>query len=83
MARLMLSDELWFKLKEITLQHRIYNKPRVFDICSTTRAMTTFHGLSAESIDPADKPRGVGFTLKCQQTLTQNGMTFMKKFVAD
>ena len=27
MARLMLSDELWFKLKEIMLHHRIYNKP--------------------------------------------------------
>jgi transposase len=29
MARLMLSDELWFKLKEIMLQHRIYNKPNL------------------------------------------------------
>ena len=27
MARLMLSDELWSKLKEIMLHHRIYNKP--------------------------------------------------------
>lgn len=26
MARLMLSDELWSKLKEIMLQHEIYNK---------------------------------------------------------
>ena len=26
MARLMLSDELWSKLKEIMLQHQIYNK---------------------------------------------------------
>lgn len=29
MARLMLSDELWFRLKEIMLQHRIYNKPNL------------------------------------------------------
>lgn len=29
MARLMLSDELWLKLKEIMLQHRIYNKPNL------------------------------------------------------
>ena len=29
MARLMLSDELWFKLKKIMLQHRIYNKPNL------------------------------------------------------
>lgn len=29
MARLMLSDELWSKLKEIMLQHRIYNKPNL------------------------------------------------------
>lgn len=28
MARLMLSDELWFKLKESMLQHR-YNKPNL------------------------------------------------------
>ena len=29
MARLMLSDELWFKLREIMLQHGIYNKPNL------------------------------------------------------
>lgn len=29
MARLMLNDELWFKLKEIMLQHRIYNTPNL------------------------------------------------------
>jgi transposase len=29
MARLMLSDELWSKLKEIMLQHQIYNKPNL------------------------------------------------------
>ena len=29
MARLMLSDELWSKLKAIMLQHRIYNKPNL------------------------------------------------------
>lgn len=29
MARLMLSDELWSKLKVIMLQHRIYNKPNL------------------------------------------------------
>lgn len=29
MARLMLSDELWSKLKEIMLQHRIYDKPNL------------------------------------------------------
>jgi len=27
MARLMLSDELWSKLRGIMLQHRIYDKP--------------------------------------------------------
>ncbi len=27
MARLMLSDELWSKLRAIMLQHRIYDKP--------------------------------------------------------
>jgi transposase len=27
MARLMLSDELWSKLRRIMLQHRIYDKP--------------------------------------------------------
>jgi hypothetical protein len=29
MARLMLNDELWSKLKEIMLQHQIYNKPNL------------------------------------------------------
>ncbi len=29
MARLMLSDERWSKLKEIMLQHKIYNKPNL------------------------------------------------------
>ena len=29
MARLMLSDELWSKLKKIMLQHQIYNKPNL------------------------------------------------------
>ena len=29
MARLMLSDELWSKLKESMLQHQIYNKPNL------------------------------------------------------
>ena len=29
MARLMLSDERWSKLKEIMLQHQIYNKPNL------------------------------------------------------
>ena len=29
MARLMLSDELWSKLKEIMLGHQIYNKPNL------------------------------------------------------
>ena len=29
MARLMLSDEQWSKLKEIMLQHQIYNKPNL------------------------------------------------------
>ena len=29
MARLMLSDELWSKLQEIMLQHRIYDKPNL------------------------------------------------------
>ena len=29
MARLMLSDELWSKLKGIMLQHHIYNKPNL------------------------------------------------------
>jgi len=29
MARLMLSDALWSKLKEIMLQHQIYNKPNL------------------------------------------------------
>lgn len=29
MARLMLSDELWSKLKELMLQHQIYNKPNL------------------------------------------------------
>ena len=29
MARRMLSDELWSKLKEIMLQHQIYNKPNL------------------------------------------------------
>ncbi len=29
MARLMLSDEPWSKLKEIKLQHHIYNKPNL------------------------------------------------------
>jgi transposase len=31
MARLMLSDELWSKLKEIMLQHQIYNKPNLLE----------------------------------------------------
>ena len=29
MARLLLSDERWSKLKEIMLQHKIYNKPNL------------------------------------------------------
>ena len=29
MARLMLSDDLWSKLKDIMLQHRIYDKPNL------------------------------------------------------
>ena len=29
MARLMLGDKLWSKLKEIILQHQIYNKPNL------------------------------------------------------
>jgi hypothetical protein len=29
MARLMLSDELWSKLQENMLQHRIYDKPNL------------------------------------------------------
>ena len=29
MPRLMLNDELWSKLREIMLQHKIYNKPNL------------------------------------------------------
>ena len=29
MLRLMLNDELWFKLREIMLQHGIYDKPNL------------------------------------------------------
>ena len=29
MLRLMLNDELWSKLREIMLQHRIYDKPNL------------------------------------------------------
>ena len=30
MLRLMLKDELWSKLEEIMLQHRIYGKPNLY-----------------------------------------------------
>lgn len=39
MARLMLSDELWSKLKEIMLHHQIYDKPK---LRMMVEAMLTF-----------------------------------------
>ena len=49
-------EKKWFKIGSV-------------DNCSTNFTRPTFRGLSAESIDPADKPRGVVLELNCQQTL--------------
>jgi hypothetical protein len=37
--------------------------------CSKLLSPPTFRGLSAKSMDPVDKPRGVGYGVNCQQTL--------------
>lgn len=37
----------------------------------STQSEPTFHGLSAESMDPANKPRGVGHEIKSQILLSQ------------
>jgi hypothetical protein len=43
MARLMLSDEQWAKLKEIMLQHQIYNKPNLRMIVEAMHLCLQWH----------------------------------------
>ena len=55
-------------------EKRFKNWPRQWklgcvDNCSTILTRPTCRGLSAASMDPADKPRDVGSEMNCQQTL--------------
>ena len=56
----------WSADQKEALGHFVIQQLEAVDICSTNLTTPTFRGSSAESMDPADEPRGVDVRLKGQ-----------------
>ena len=85
MARLMLCDELWSKLKEIMLQHRIYDKS---NLRMTVVHMLVYYEVHATYVEAARREKRLKnwrlqWKLNLIETINPNGMIYMKIFAVD